>query len=387
MAKMIELMRQSAVPANVMRAAAKGALVLPPSEVIEILVYLTTNPVFGEQARLTLAGWDEVSSIAVASDPDTAREVLDYLTAPENLRPRLLPTLVENPAITEEKLVELAQLSSRPVVAIMLASPRVRQSPNVLQALSANLQLSDLEAQQVKDWLAALGETAGQTAAAGAEAGEKAQWEIEHAAEIAAEEGKAFELVGGTLEEEEPADAPPPPPAAEGTGTAEAPAPAAVDEKTLKMRKAEGDSRERISSFQKISRLTVGERVQLAMRGTKDERSILVRDGSKVVSSAVLNSPKLSEQEVETFAAMKNVQEGVLREIARNRKFMKNYAVVRSLVNNPRSPLDLSLTLVKNLLLMDLKALSMNKNVPETLRKIALKSFKEKSEASRRKRE
>jgi len=387
MAKMIELMRQSAVPANVMRAAAKGALALPPSEVIEVLVYLTTNPVFGEQARMTLAGWDEVSSIAVAADPNTAREVLDYLTAPENLRPRLLPTLVENPAITEEKLVELAQLSSRPVVAIMLASPRVRRSPNVLHALAANLQLSDLEAQQVKDWLAALGEIAGQTAEAGAEAGAKTEWEVEHAAEIAAEEGKAFELVGGTLEEEEAADAPPPPQAAAGTATAETPAPAAVDEKTLKMRKAEADSRERVSVFQKISRLTVGQRVQLAMRGSKDERYILVRDGSKVVSSAVLNSPKLSDQEVETFATMKNVQEGVLREIARNRKFMKNYAVVRSLVNNPRSPLDLSLTLVKNLLVADLKALSGNKNVPDTLRKIAFKSFKEKSEASRKKRE
>jgi hypothetical protein len=58
---------------------------------------------------------------------------------------------------------------------------------------------------------------------------------------------------------------------------------------------------------------------------------------------------------------------------------MKNYNVVKNLINNPRCPLDLSLTMVKNLQINDLKALSMNKNVPETLKKVALKNFKEKS--------
>jgi hypothetical protein len=152
-----------------------------------------------------------------------------------------------------------------------------------------------------------------------------------------------------------------------------------VDEKTLKMREAEAGARERLSPLQKISRLTVGERVQLAMRGNKEERFILIRDGSKVVSSAVLQSPKMTDAEVETFAGMKNVQESVLRDIARTKKFMKNYAVVRSLVNNPRCPLDLSLGLMGHLLVNDLKALSMNKNIADTLRKLAMKRFKEKS--------
>ena len=128
-----------------------------------------------------------------------------------------------------------------------------------------------------------------------------------------------------------------------------------------------------------IARLTVGQRVQLAMRGTKEERSILIRDGSKLVSSAVLVSPKVSEAEIENFAALKNVQEQVLRDIARNPKYKKSYPVIRNLASNPRTPLDLSLGLMNHLMVMDLKNLSMNKNVPETLRKIALKRFKEKS--------
>jgi hypothetical protein len=75
--------------------------------------------------------------------------------------------------------------------------------------------------------------------------------------------------------------------------------------------------------------MSVGERVQLAMKGTKDERFILIRDGSRVVSLAVLESPKVTDTEVEGFAAMKNVQEIVLRGIAAKRKFMKKYGVIR----------------------------------------------------------
>ena len=139
------------------------------------------------------------------------------------------------------------------------------------------------------------------------------------------------------------------------------------------------DERERISTLQKIARLSVGDRVQLAMKGTKDERFILVRDGSKVVCLAVLESPKLGDSEVEMFAGMKNVQENVLRAIAGKRKFLKSYAVIRALANNPRVPLDVSLPLMSHLLISDLKNVSMNKNVSDTLRKLALKMYKEKS--------
>jgi hypothetical protein len=142
-------------------------------------------------------------------------------------------------------------------------------------------------------------------------------------------------------------------------------------------------SRERLTSFQKIARMGVRERIQLAVKGTKEERFILVRDGARLVSSAVLNSPKLTEPEVEAFAAMKNVSDNVLREIARNHKFIKNYNVIRNLTNNPRTPLDLGLTLVNHLMVGDLKSLSNNKNVAETLRKLALKRFRDKTEAKK----
>jgi hypothetical protein len=94
----------------------------------------------------------------------------------------------------------------------------------------------------------------------------------------------------------------------------------------------------------------------------------------------VLDAPKISDGEVEKFALQKNVLEAVLRQIPMKRRFMKNYIVVRNLVSNPRTPLDLGLGLMKHLQLRDLKNISGNKEVSETVRNLALKMFKQKQD-------
>ena len=109
MARMIDQIRASKLPSNMMQFAARGALQVPPAENIEILVYLALhNKVFGDLARMTLAGWDEKSSLAAAADPQTPPEVLDYFISPDNLRPELLPALLENPSVPEAQIVKLA---------------------------------------------------------------------------------------------------------------------------------------------------------------------------------------------------------------------------------------------------------------------------------------
>jgi len=137
--------------------------------------------------------------------------------------------------------------------------------------------------------------------------------------------------------------------------------------------------RERVTLTQKVARLSVSERVQLALKGTKDERMILIRDPNKVVYRAVLQSPKVTDSEIESFASMKNIAEEALRIMASNRKFIKNYAVVRGLVNNPRTPIDVSLPLLNRFTEQDLKFLTKNRNVPETLRSLALKLHKQRT--------
>src|SRR5215471_4029585 len=105
MARTIDQIRASRLPSNMMQFAARGALQVPPAENIEILVYLAVhNKVFGELARMTLAGWDEKASLAVAADPQTQAEVLNYWISADNLRPCLLPALLENPSVHPEKL-------------------------------------------------------------------------------------------------------------------------------------------------------------------------------------------------------------------------------------------------------------------------------------------
>jgi hypothetical protein len=378
MSRMIDLIRVAAVPSNIVQSAAKGALAMPAPEMIEILVYLALhNDVFGEQARLTLASWDEKSARAMACDLSAPKEVLDYMVAPENVRPVLLPVLLENVSVSEAALVRLAAAASRENVDALLKSARVNLSPGILHALLANPNLSGIQVETVR---AKVGPP--ETAEAAPEDPEDVLDEdlmaylTEHAAEIAGEPDKPFHAIGGVydeiLESEE-----------SSAEAAAAAAGGALRNPAAKKTFLIGDEA-RGSALQKISRLDVKGRIQLAMKGSKEERTILVRDGTKVVALAVLESPKVTDGEVEMFASQKNVLETLLRGISMKRRFMKRYTIVRNLVANPRTPLDVSLTLIKNLQANDLKNLAANKDVSDTVRKLAEKMFKQKKDAGRK---
>jgi hypothetical protein len=122
-----------------------------------------------------------------------------------------------------------------------------------------------------------------------------------------------------------------------------------------------------------LSSLSIVERMKLAMKGTRAQRSLLIRDPNKLVASAVLSSPKLTETEVEAFARMGNVSEEVLRIIAANRAWTKNYTVVSALTKNPKTPQAIAMQLVQRLNDRDMKALASDRNVPEAVRLIARK--------------
>jgi len=143
---------------------------------------------------------------------------------------------------------------------------------------------------------------------------------------------------------------------------------------------AEPDPHKRKTLLQQIAQMTVSQRVQFAMKGGSDARRTLIRDANKVVQRAVLQSPRLTDQEVESFASMTNLTDEILRLIASNRVFRKNYVVVRNLMNNAKTPLDVTLHMLPLLNVMDLKKLGMNKNVPETLRTTAAKLLRTRAE-------
>jgi hypothetical protein len=143
---------------------------------------------------------------------------------------------------------------------------------------------------------------------------------------------------------------------------------------------AEPDIARRQTLIQRLAKMSVAQRVQFAMKGGSEARRTLVRDSNKVVQRAVLQSPRLTDQEVEAFAAMSSLTDEILRLIAGNRVFRKNYSVVRNLINNPKTPLDVSLHMLPMLNAIDLKRLTTNKNVPETLRTTAFKLQRTRSD-------
>jgi hypothetical protein len=130
-----------------------------------------------------------------------------------------------------------------------------------------------------------------------------------------------------------------------------------------------------LSVTQQIQQMSIVQRVRAAMKGSREMRAILIRDPSKLVASAVLSSPKLTLGEVEAFAKMANVTEDVLRAIATNRAWVKNYGVTLGLTRNPKMPVALSLTLMNRLVERDVRAVATDRNVPEPLRLAARKKL------------
>jgi hypothetical protein len=336
----------------------------------------------------------------------------------------LFPLLLENLSVSLQRLTEIGANLKGEWIDAMLASPRIQKSPQVLQELASNNQLSGVQTVKVQELIT--GKSAPVAAQTSTEVAPAAVTHVpaqpplsleqpaiasaeevsgespltsdsesavtdpetekvvtafltEHATEIAAQGDKPFQPIGGIHEEF--STAPEAQAVAAAAGAAASPAKAPTTKMPKKLVNPEDEKRG--SVLQKIATLDIKGRIQLAMKGTKEERSILVRDGTKVVALAVLDSPKITDGEVEKFANQKNVLEAVLRAIPMKRRFAKNYIVVRNLVANPRTPMDVSLGLMKNLLIQDLRNLSGNKEVSDTVRKLALRMFKQKLDPSK----
>lgn len=159
-------------------------------------------------------------------------------------------------------------------------------------------------------------------------------------------------------------------PLLENVGTAIPADAAAIDEA------AAGDApEERKGTAQRLATLSVSERVKVAMQGAREERAVLIRDPNRLVASAVLSSPKLTESEVESIARMTNVSDEVLRIVGTTRSWIKNYNVIAALARNAKTPVAISLGLINRLVERDVKMLATDCNVPEPIRTAARKLY------------
>jgi hypothetical protein len=352
-------LKEGNAPLTVRQSAARGVLPVGQEELLGILVYLQNDPEeeIREAARQTLANeYSDNLLLTIAESVTAPVEVLEYFGRPPLRSPELLEVLIQNKATPDSTIASLArQADSKLMEVILINLMRLLRSPFILEALEANPGKTPDITRRLREIREEFFEKRNNFIPIHRTRAEEKALAAEETEEVLDEETTAMTVYSEELREGEDATS-----------------------ATLESLKDDGfesfdemGEDERLSTIQRIARMTVSERVQTALKGNREERVILIRDANRLVASAVLDSPKLTDSEVEAIALMKNVSEEVLRVVGTKRDFAKNYTVIHNLVKNARTPIGTSLGLINRILTSDLRALSRNKNIPEVLRKTA----------------
>jgi hypothetical protein len=340
---LVEQFRRGGVPKELRLMAAQGALPLKPEDLLELLTDLLNDAegAVKEQAEKSLKGFPAAEFLPILKSRETPPAVLAWgvtYRADRELREAAL----QNTSLTDEAIEAIAaDLPEELAELVVINQTRLLRRITLLEAIEKNPNLSNDQKRRLR--------------------------ELRETFKIGVEEAPP-----------PPSPAPPPPP------PPEPPPEAWVEDTTISEEEAkvryltdeERQQTEKVSALQKIYRLNAAEKMITALKGTREERAILIRDPNRIVSAAVLGSPKLTDAEIESFAAMKNVSDQVLREIGRNKEWIKRYSVLSSLVRNPRTPIAISMGMVARLNPRDMKSVSVDKNVSEAIRKQALKFVK-----------
>ena len=139
----------------------------------------------------------------------------------------------------------------------------------------------------------------------------------------------------------------------------------------------EGEA-ERLTLTQIVGKMTPAQKIALALKGNREARQILIRDSNKLVCTAVIRSPRISEREVVMAAQMRSIHEEVIRIICANREWMRKYPIRLALVNNPKTPIGKSMSLIKTLQKRDLKGLTRSTGIPSALRSAAKRQLSQR---------
>ncbi len=136
---------------------------------------------------------------------------------------------------------------------------------------------------------------------------------------------------------------------------------------------------EEIRSMEKIIReMSPGQKIKLAYLGNQEARGILIRDSNKLVAAAVVKSGRMTDGEALNAASNRNLPDDVIREIAGNREWVRKYPFQVALVNNPKTPVSVSMGFIRSLNKRDLQALGRNRNIPSSINQAAVRLFKAK---------
>ena len=354
----VEAIKAGTAPAHVKAAAARGALPIPRGTLVHLFVYLLTDddPGVRADAKPSLDGAPTEQVIDALRDESCPSEVFVHFAKAAARDAQIAECIAFHSEAPVAALTVLSALGNATVLDLVLTNEeRLLRQPLLLERMMLNPALGQdqrgrlLELIERADKLAQE-EKSDEDEANAEAAAQPDKQELEELAEL-------LEVDVGELMS-----------ASEILGAEEL---------------EESDDAEIRNAFQKIITLNVAQKAVLAMKGGREERLILVRDSNKVVALGVLKNPRITDDEIEGIAKMRNVSDEVLRGVATAREYTKNYSVVLALVNNPKTPQSVSTNFVTRLNNRDLKLLIGSREVPELLRRMARKTFDQRNQRAK----
>ena len=384
----VQAVVSGAAPQQARLAAARGLLPVPQDVMLELLVALRSDADadIARAADETLATQETSALLGVAAEPATSPAVLTYLASRPGLAREVQESLALNASTPDEAVAVLARATGEGAVLDLVSvnQQRLIRAPSIIDAVLANpARTPDAErrvretrreffekergARQVADEMRARGLGAAaefvESAESFADGAEGLSlddaWLIAQHIEVSdldiddswLPSERLEELLDATFEQRQ-----------------------AAAERLIAEASAEGGAApERVALIRRIMLMKVKDRIKLGMKGDREARSILIRDPNKVVAQAVINNPRITDQEVEAIAAMRTVSDEVLRLIAMNRGWARQYPIIHNLARNPRTPLPTGMSILPRLHAKDLKTLGQNRNVSDAVRRQALR--------------
>ena len=382
----VEAIISGKAPQPARLAAARGMLPLQQGDLLEVLVALTTS----DDAQISAAATETLKSespedlLLAAKAEDTAPNVLAYLATQPDGTSEVYEATILNVRTPDQALAKLAATTAHSSLLelITINQQRLVRCPEIIDAILQNPACGgeaerraretrkeffekERGARQIADELRARGQTAAaeffETAELTTPGGDLSlddAWLIAQHIEVSDADLDDAWLPAERYDEL----------VSESAADVSANFQRVIEHERLER----GDvSTERVSLIRKIMFMNTKDRMKLAMKGDREARSILIRDSNKVVCSAVVNNPRITEQEIENIAAMRTISDEVLRLIALNRSWARSYPIIHNLARNPRTPIPTVMNILIRIKTKDLQNLTQNRNVSEAVRRQA----------------
>ena len=356
---------QPETPKPLKLMAAKGALPLPPETLILVWYQLSfeTDPDITAAVAETVASFD-AGILANLAAHDFPESVLDWL-AKSTTDETVLEKIILNPKTHDATLMDLAAIASRNTVDLIAENQvRILRSPEIIE----KIYLNPAARMATVDKLIALAREH-QIEFASLKALQEAMQTKDFVDDKSGLSDEEFEAVLAQSSKES---------AAEKTDS---------DENLRDLKPIEDTTEEsteeaqhRLTRSQIIDRMNAPQRVRLALMGSREDRSILLRDTRRIVYMSVIKSPKMSLGEVGSIASSKSMPDEIIGYIAQRRDWIRYYPIVVALVNNPKCPLSESVGMMRQLRLNDLKNLQRSKSIPAQLARQAQMLYRQKME-------